>query len=688
MKVNKLKYTFIFLSLLLLVLMVIMSINAGVNCDEVLHYGQSEAVYNYFASHGKDLSALNTPDSNLKYYGQSYDNITTILIKLFKIDDVYDFRHLMSSLAGWLTVLVTALFAVWLEGYGTGILVLILFAVSPTFLGHAQNNLKDIPFALSYISGIYFTFRFLYSKGRSLMTWSLLLTLSIAFSISIRAGGLIMICYLFFFSIIYFIVRYLKEGREILHDTRYKMIAIVVISTAAYFIGLILWPFALQDPVRNPFLSYLVMLRYPETFMQIFEGKAEWSDFMPWYYLPKSMIITIPLIVSAGILVSIIFLRNILRSVRKIVLWLVIFSILFPVVFVILEKSNLYSSWRQFLFIYPPIILLAACGFFYMFRQIKNIYYSVPVYIVFILLTIHPVNYMLKNHKYAYMYYNQLVGGLKGAYGNYETDYYFVSQREASEWLKGYLSGNNENDTLVIGANFSVEWFFRNDPLIKTIYFRNEDRSLYNWDYSIVTNRYISPYQLKKGYWPPSDALKIIYADRIPIGAVIKRESKDGYYGYQALKKDSITRAITYFEDALSQKSKDEMIFYNFAVALYKDNQVHRADSVLKESLRLNPDFELSLMFLGYIAESGKKYDEAKNYYQEVIRANRKYFEAYPELAKVIAREDVVKARSVLRDCLGINPSYKPAIIALADTYRDTDPGIAEKYDELANSIK
>ena len=117
MKVNKLKYTFIFLSLLLLVLMVIMSINAGVNCDEVLHYGQSEAVYNYFASHGKDLSALNTPDSNLKYYGQSYDNITTILIKLFKIDDVYDFRHLMSSLAGWLTVLVTALFAVWLEVY-------------------------------------------------------------------------------------------------------------------------------------------------------------------------------------------------------------------------------------------------------------------------------------------------------------------------------------------------------------------------------------------------------------------------------------------------------------------------------------------------------------------------------------------------------------------------------------------
>ena len=34
---------------------------------------------------------------------------------------------------------------------------------------------------------------------------------------------------------------------------------------------------------------------------------------------------------------------------------------------------------------------------------------------------------MLLNHPYEYIYYNQLVGGLNGAYGNYETDYYYVS---------------------------------------------------------------------------------------------------------------------------------------------------------------------------------------------------------------------------------------------------------------------
>ena len=119
-------------------------------------YDHSVAVFDYFASRGNDLSALNTPETNLRYYGQSYDNLTTFLIKTLGIEEVYDFRHLMSSLAGWAVILITAFFAVWLSGFEAGILVMLLFAVSPTFMGHAMNNLKDIPFSLAYISGIFF----------------------------------------------------------------------------------------------------------------------------------------------------------------------------------------------------------------------------------------------------------------------------------------------------------------------------------------------------------------------------------------------------------------------------------------------------------------------------------------------------------------------------------------------------
>jgi len=50
--------------------------------------------------------------------------------------------------------------------------------------------------------------------------------------------------------------------------------------------------------------------------------------------------------------------------------------------------------------------------------------------------------------------------------------------------------------------------------------------------------------------------------------------------------------------------------------------------------------------------------------------------------------KDVKKAREILTACLNLNPRYKPAIIALADTFRNSDPDIAKKYDDLANTIR
>jgi hypothetical protein len=65
---------------LLLAIMLPASRTAGISCDEIIHYGQSEAVYNYFATRGNDKTAIKDSDLNLKYYGQSYDNFVTIVI--------------------------------------------------------------------------------------------------------------------------------------------------------------------------------------------------------------------------------------------------------------------------------------------------------------------------------------------------------------------------------------------------------------------------------------------------------------------------------------------------------------------------------------------------------------------------------------------------------------------------------
>ncbi|MEI8225496.1 MAG: hypothetical protein WCG82_06170, partial [Bacteroidota bacterium] len=320
MKETRLKYIFYFSSAILLFLMLLTSRDAGITCDEVLHYNQSVSVYNYFATHGEDQSALNTPVTNLKYYGQSFDNMVTILIRWFNIENIYGFRHLMSSIAGWLVILITALFAVWLAGYRAGILAMILFAVSPTFIGHTQNNLKDIPFALGYIASTFYTLKFFVSGKKNSILNIILLTASIAFSISIRAGGLLLICYLFFFFFLFYIFKYLRDKQINFIEFRTKLLWITGITIISWLLSILLWPFALQSPVKNVLESYNVMAHFPDTFRQIFEGKVEWSDYMPWYYLPKSMSITIPLIVLTGLILFIIFSRLLFKN-GKVVLY-------------------------------------------------------------------------------------------------------------------------------------------------------------------------------------------------------------------------------------------------------------------------------------------------------------------------------------------------------------------------------
>ncbi len=670
---------------ILLVFLLLSAKEAGISGDEEVHYQQSVKVYNYFASHGTDQSALDTPVSQLKYYGQSFDNLTTILIRWFNIDDIYTFRHEMNSLAAWLAVYLAALFAVWLSGYGAGILTLLLFVLSPTFLGHAQNNLKDIPFALAYIAGTFFMLRWLFSEKPGLKN-TVLLILSIAFCISIRPGGLLLICFLLLFAFIKEIIAYRETATFNFSSTKNKLLSIGLIMLLSYLLGILLWPYVLQNPVTGLWKSYQVMAQFPTTVRQIFEGKQIWSDLLPWYYLPKMMLITIPLLVWAGIIAFISVAGKAVKK-EKLKYAFLIFTILFPILFVIYEKSNLYGSWRHFLFVYPGIVVLAAIGLEQLFFRFKTKLKKGLVVAVILFLAIHPFGFMVRNHPYYYLYYNQLVGGLKGAYGNYETDYYYHSIRQGSEWLIDYLKKEHPGDSVKIGSNFPADWFFRNNKLLTTSYFPYNERSQHDWDYYIVANSYIPPNLLKNKSWPPKNCIKVIEAEGVPVCAILERETKDDFLGYQALKQHHPVEACKYFAEAVKKKEQNEIIFFNFAAALFDLGDKERAAQMLQRGLEINPESETLLMFQANLLLEKGETPAAVDLYQKLIRLNPKSFDAYIALAKIWTNQEAYpKARELLKSCLVIHPAFKAAIIGLADTYRKTNPGMAKKYDELAKS--
>lgn len=303
-------------------------------------------------------------------------------------------------------------------------------------------------------------------------------------------------------------------------------------------------------------------------------------------------------------------------------------------------------------------------------------------------LAVHPFRFMAMNHPYYYLYYNQFTGGLKGAYGNYETDYYYHSMREGAEWLQEYLKNMPNNSGIVVGGNFPSQWYFRNNKAVKFVYFPWQNRSGYNWDYAIVANSYIPPFQLKNQIWPPSNTIHTIFADGIPICAVVERVTKDDLLGIQEQNKGDNIKSALLFENAFRLDPQNELICYKFAEVLLVNGEKDQANKMLTKCLEINPDYEKALVLLGDEALKSGDLQKAAVFYEKTVQANRKYYRVYPKLATIYTETNVSKARKVLKDCLRLNSKYKPALEALADTYRKSDPEIARKYDEILNKLK
>src|SRR5690554_5705247 len=135
---------------------------AAVNVDEQLHYPHAKKVVNWYFTFGADKSCLDTPKTDLKYYGQSVDNFTALVNRVFKIKNEFLTRHYTGAFFFWLLLLVSGRLAQNISrSWLVAIFTLLALAFMPRLAGQAFGNLKDIPFATGYMAGLYLILRFL-----------------------------------------------------------------------------------------------------------------------------------------------------------------------------------------------------------------------------------------------------------------------------------------------------------------------------------------------------------------------------------------------------------------------------------------------------------------------------------------------------------------------------------------------
>lgn len=176
---------------------------------------------------------------------------------------------------------------------------------------------------------------------------------------------------------------------------------------------------------------------FPQIMPVFFEGKIYSTTNLPWYYLPKWILISKSLITLFFFAIGNInvFAKTLSKNVfnKTNISYLYIFTLLWiPILLAVFEKPVIYDSWRHFLFLAGPIAILSTLGFYSLIKIKLFSYTAVFLFIVNIILT---TGEMVNLHPYEYIYFNSLTGGLKGASQRYETDYWGASFKEATDWI-------------------------------------------------------------------------------------------------------------------------------------------------------------------------------------------------------------------------------------------------------------
>ncbi len=697
---NKLteKHVFYAIAGLILILMPVLSLKSGISGDEeTYHYPHGKNVFNYYATLGKDTTCLHYDNSVLHMYGPVFDVITVAVIKVIRPDDEYMVRHILNSITGWAAILFAALIAVMLGGWRAGILTLLFMFLSPRFLGHSFNNPKDIPFAAAYIFTVYAIIRFLKYYPKKIYQHGWLIALGIGLTIGVRVGGILLAIYFLFFTGMYYVftLRYNQWLKKDNLRRLGKMLLIAgIISIIGYLIGIILWPYSHKAPVQKTLEAMKYMEQYAVSLRQIFEGNIIWSDKVPKHYLPKYILMTIPEYVILGFLSFFILYRKLKKGD---ITWyfILLFVSIFPVAYIIYKGSNVYGGWRHVLFIFPGISIIAALGINNLINrfQLKYIRWITTGLVVFLMIL--PLKHIIANHPHEYIYYNTLSGGVKKAYGKYEMDYFYHTLRAGSEWLienKIDKMDIPKGKKIVVASNLSINtvYYFRHlKDKVKVIYIRYYERGNKDWDFAILANSYINPYQLKHHIWPPSNTIKTFTVEGVPVCAILERRDRNDLVGFKLMSEGKLPMAIGYFKKALQNDSKYELEYLNLAKAYLDIGKYDNAIEAATECLKLYPNYERALTIMGIAYLNKSELENAFQVFKRNMKLNPKNVNSYYYTGLIYAQtKDYNTALKYLDKAIKINARYKPSYFLVARIYelqgREDD---AKRLIDYANSL-
>ena len=258
---------------------------------------------------------------------------------------------------------------------------------------------------------------------------------------------------------------------------------LVAFSTLSMGILYLSWPFLWSSPWKNLVKVLNYMTRFPFGLKVLFNGNYYHANALPVIYFPE--LITLQLTEPVLILFLVGFLLATIAVMHKSKCDLLLITLLWfflPLVGMIIYHPSMYDNFRQFIFLLPPVFLLAGAGLEAILNHIKPAFLRLGIILICILPGIMAG---IKLHPYEYIYYNSLTGGVQGAAQRFELDYWCTSYRAAAK----YLDQIAPTDARIIswGLFPGLEQYIR--PDLRADYFQSEYNSDVHYDYAVLTTR-------------------------------------------------------------------------------------------------------------------------------------------------------------------------------------------------------
>ena len=424
-------------AVLLLVLAVVLVTFAdyGVTWDEPRQNRYGELALGYYCSRGADHAVFSYFD--LYLYGAAFDLLAALVNTVSPLG-VYETRHLLNALVGIAGLAGTWRLARELAGPRVGFLAMTLLTATPDWYGHMYNNPKDIPFAAAMTWGTFVLLRLARQLPRPAPGAALGFGALTGLAVATRVVGGLLAVYAAVVLGAWAVGRVRAAGwGPALRQIGGAALPFVPAAMLAWGVVFVFWPWVQQAPIANPLLAVRTFSHFPHNTTFLYAGELVRSTDLPWHYLPGMLLVRMPLPVLVGLALA--PLAAWLRWRDRDVPWagwgLLTLAIVVPLALVIGTGTVLYDGLRHFLFLVPLIVVAAAASLDSLWQRVPWRRVRVGLTTLAVVWLALQVGDFVRVHPNQYILYNPMAGGISGAEGRFELDFWGSSLKETTERL-------------------------------------------------------------------------------------------------------------------------------------------------------------------------------------------------------------------------------------------------------------